>query len=207
MPDKVTDNMAASSLAKTTMEIKPENSDKEDQAEESFSGKVSVSVADAGETAVVVSLVEGNQWIPVSREKGLSPLEASKNPMTESCVSIPDANNHHQSNSEKTINSPGKQQKLELSLSHGVIRSLSSNTIGPDDLNKGTHGERSDPSSLSGTNILNESHDRASISRNGSDMGLHLGLSVGSFLCGNLCILASSPPPPKLYVFDQNKHR
>lgn len=194
MPDKVTDNMATSSLEKTTMEINPESGDKEDQAEESFSGKVSVSVADAGETAVVVSFVEGNQWIPVSREKGLSPLEASKNPMTESCVSIPDANNH-QSNMEKTINSPGKQQELELSLSHGVIHSLYSNTIGPDDLNKGTHGEGSGPSSLSGTDILNESHDRASISRNGSDMGLHLGLSVGSFLCGNLCILSSAPLP------------
>ncbi|XP_028774748.1 uncharacterized protein At4g10930 isoform X2 [Neltuma alba] len=182
VPDKVTENMDASSLEKTTMEINPENGDKECQAEESFSGKVSVSVADAGETAVVVSLVEGTQWSPVSREEGLSPLEACQNPMTESCSSISDVNNH-QSNTEKTVNSPGVQQELELSLSHNVGCSLSSNTLGPDDLKKGTSGERSDPSSLSGTKIFNESHDRASTSRNGSDMGLHLGLSVGSFLC------------------------
>lgn len=181
--------MDASSLEKATMEINPENGDKECQAEGSFSGKVSVSVVDAGETAVVVSLVEGSQWIPVSSEKRLSPPEASENSMTESRVSISDAKNH-QSNTEKPINSPREQQELELSLSHNVVCSLSSNTW-PDDLKKDTHGERSDPSNLSGTKISNGSHERARTSRNGSDMGLHLGLSVGSFLCGNICILFS----------------
>ncbi|XP_054823788.1 uncharacterized protein At4g10930 isoform X2 [Prosopis cineraria] len=180
VPDKVTENMDASSLEKTATEINLENGNKECQAKESFSRKVSVSVADAGETAVVVSLVDGNQWIPASSGKGLSPLEASKNPMTESCVSVSDANNH-QSNTEETINSPTEQQELELSLSHNVVCSLPSNTLGLDDLKKGTYEEISDPSCLSGTKILNESHDSASTSR--SDMGLHLGLSVGSFLC------------------------
>ncbi|KAL2547612.1 uncharacterized protein Fot_09142 [Forsythia ovata] len=54
--------------------------------EASFSGRVSVSVADVGETAVVVSLVEGN---PRSQELSVSALEYSKdteNTFLSSCI-------------------------------------------------------------------------------------------------------------------------
>lgn len=172
------------------MEFKPEHGNNECQAEESLSGKVSVSVADTGETAIVVSLVEGNQSTPASSEKGLSPLEINKNPITESCVSICDTNDH-QIKTEKTIVSSIDEQELELSLSHNVSCSLPSNSLDSDDLKKSSYGEKSEPCSSSGTKVLNESHDRTSPSRNESDVGLHLGLSVGSFLCGNLIILLS----------------
>ncbi|KAF7828125.1 uncharacterized protein G2W53_019289 [Senna tora] len=173
VPDEVTERMDASSLERTTMEFNKENGNNECQAEESFSGKVSVSVADTGETAVVVSLVEGNQYPPASSGKGLSPLEVNKNPISESCVSI-SSTNSHQSKTEKTTASSMEEQELELSLSHNVFCSLPSNSLGPDDLEKSSFEERSEPSSSSGTKILNESYDRTSPSRNESDMGLHL---------------------------------
>lgn len=189
--------MDASSLERTVMESNPENGNNVCQAEESFSGKVSVSVADAGETAVVVSLVEENEWTPAS-SKDLSPLEVNKNPMTESYVSISDTNNHH-SKTEKTIISPMEEKELMLSLSHNVFCNLPSNSLGLDDLKKGAYGERSELSSFSGAKILDESHDRASPSRNDSDMGVHLGLSVGSFLSGNFMNFIIS-----LFLFKSN---
>ncbi|KAK3003390.1 hypothetical protein RJ639_019385 [Escallonia herrerae] len=74
--------------------LSPENASTERLAEAAFSGKMSVSVADAGETAVVVSLVEGSQRTGHLNGKMLSGLDACHDLDNDSVVCNFDANNH-----------------------------------------------------------------------------------------------------------------
>ncbi|KAK2966531.1 hypothetical protein RJ640_019060 [Escallonia rubra] len=75
-------------------QLSPENASTERLAEAAFSGKMSVSVADAGETAVVVSLVEGSQGTGHLNGKMLSGLDACHDLDNASVVCNFDANNH-----------------------------------------------------------------------------------------------------------------
>ncbi|XP_061350931.1 uncharacterized protein At4g10930 [Gastrolobium bilobum] len=180
--DEVSKGTDANSIQRATGESNPENSNSECHAEDSFSGKVCVSVADSGETAVVVSMVDRNTWVPATSEKGLLPLEIDGDMLTESCMLISDTDNQ-QRETEKTIMSPVmEEEELELSLSHNVSCSLTSKSVVHNESKKSANGARSEPSGFDGTKLFDESHVKTSPSRNESDMGLHLGLSVGSFL-------------------------
>ncbi|KAK7318092.1 hypothetical protein RJT34_02790 [Clitoria ternatea] len=170
------------SIERTTLESNPDNSNSECHAEDSFSGKVSVSVADTGDTAVVVSMVDKNKWVPAISEKSLLPFEAGRDPKTESCILVSDTNDQ-QRGKEKTNTSPIMQEEeLELSLSNNISSSLTSKSISHNDLTESANGAKNEPTSFDGTKLLDESHIKTSPSRTESDMGLHLGLSVGSFL-------------------------
>ncbi|KAJ7945060.1 RING/U-box protein [Quillaja saponaria] len=154
---------------------------------DSFSGKVSVSVADTGETAVVVSMVGGLQLTPMPSENGLSPLVSDKDPMNESFVSVSTAKSH-KVETEKTISSLiTEEQDLELSLSRNVSCNLLLDFVAHNELNTDAHEITSESSSVYGIGdsvrmLSNESGIRSNSSKNESSMGLHLGLSVGSFL-------------------------
>ncbi|MED6132001.1 hypothetical protein PIB30_015367 [Stylosanthes scabra] len=166
----------------TKIECNPEHINNQCQAENSFSRKVSVSVADAGETAVVVSMVDGHKWVPSTSEKGLLPLEIGRDQLTESCIKESDTTNQQKA-TEKEIMSPiVKEKELELCLSHNVSGSLSSKSLEHNDLRESSHGASCGPSNFDETKLVDESRVKTSPSRNEPDMGLHLGLSVGSFL-------------------------
>jgi len=153
------------------VECNADNSNSECHAKDSFSGKVSVSVADTGETAVVVSMVDRTKWVPATSEKSLLPLEVDADPMSESCILMSDINDQ-QSGEMKTISLPIMEEELELSLSNNS------------DLKKIASGTMNEPGGLDGTKLFDESHTKTSPSRIESDMGLDLGLSVGTFLPG-----------------------
>ncbi|XP_027917798.1 uncharacterized protein At4g10930 isoform X2 [Vigna unguiculata] len=160
---------ASNSMERTTVECNADNSNSECHAKDSFSGKVSVSVADTGETAVVVSMVDRTKWVPATSEKSLLPLEVDADPMSESCILMSDINDQ-QSGEMKTISLPIMEEELELSLSNNS------------DLKKIASGTMNEPGGLDGTKLFDESHTKTSPSRIESDMGLDLGLSVGTFL-------------------------
>jgi len=171
-------------MERTTVDCNADNSNNECHAEDSFSGKVSVSVADTGETAVVVSMVDRTKWVPATSEKSLLPFEVGGDPMTESCILMFDTNDQ-QSGEMRTNSLPiMEEEELELSLSNNLSCSLTSMSLVHNDLEKSTSGAMNEPSPLDGTKFLDESHTKTSPSRIESNMGLDLGLSVGSFLSG-----------------------
>ncbi|XP_068471018.1 uncharacterized protein At4g10930 isoform X2 [Phaseolus vulgaris] len=173
---------ASNSMERTTVDCNADNSNNECHAEDSFSGKVSVSVADTGETAVVVSMVDRTKWVPATSEKSLLPFEVGGDPMTESCILMFDTNDQ-QSGEIRTNSLPiMEEEELELSLSNNLSCSLTSMSLVHNDLEKSTSGAMNEPSPLDGTKFLDESHTKTSPSRIESNMGLDLGLSVGSFL-------------------------
>ena len=167
------------------------NSNSECHAKDSFSGKVSVSVADTGETVVVVSMVNQTIWVPATSEKILLPFEVGGYPMTESCILMSDTNGQ-QSGEVKTETNTLRimeEEELELSLSNNISCSVTSKSLVHNDLKKSVRGARDDPSGFDGTKLFDESLTKTSPSRIESEMGLQLGLSVGSFLSGKLnCI-------------------
>ncbi|KAK7399097.1 hypothetical protein VNO78_10272 [Psophocarpus tetragonolobus] len=172
----------SNSTDRTTVECNANNSSSECHTEDSFSGKVSVSVADTGETAVVVSMVDRTKCVPETNEKSLLPFEVGGDPMTESCILMSDSNNQ-QSGEVKANTLPiMEEEELELSLSNNISCSLTSKSLVHNDLKKSASGARNEPSGSEGTMLFDESHNKTSPSRIESDMGLHLGLSVGSFL-------------------------
>ncbi|XP_022640009.1 uncharacterized protein At4g10930 isoform X3 [Vigna radiata var. radiata] len=160
---------ATNSMERTTMECNADNSNRDCHGEDSFSGKVSVSVADTGETAVVVSMVDRTKWVPATSEKSLLPVEVDADPMTESCILMSDINDQ-QSGEMRTNSLPIMEEELELSLSNNS------------DLKKSASGAMIEPNGFDGTKLLDESHTKTSPSRIESDMGLDLGLSVGTYL-------------------------
>lgn len=153
------------------MECNADNSNRDCHGEDSFSGKVSVSVADTGETAVVVSMVDRTKWVPATSEKSLLPVEVDADPMTESCILMSDINDQ-QSGEMRTNSLPIMEEELELSLSNNS------------DLKKSASEAMIEPNGFDGTKLLDESHTKTSPSRIESDMGLDLGLSVGTYLPG-----------------------
>ncbi|KHM99889.1 Hypothetical protein glysoja_017587 [Glycine soja] len=176
----------SNSVERTTVECNADNrnSNSECHAEDSFSGKVSVSVADTGETAVVVSMVDQTIWVPATSEKILLPFEVGGYPMTESCILMSDTNGQ-QSGEVKTETNTLRimeEEELELSLSNNISCSITSKSLVHNDLKKSVSGARDDPSGFDGTKLFNESLTKTSPSRIESEMGLQLGLSVGSFL-------------------------
>lgn len=186
MVEEVSKGTATNSIEKAAVECSPDSSNSECHAKDSFSGKVSVSIADTGETAVVISMVDRNKWVPAKSEKGLLPLEVDGDLLTESCNLMSDTNSQLPGTEKTTMSPVMEGEELELSLSHDMSCNLTSKSLVHNDLKKSDNGARSEPCSFDGTKLFDESHVKTSPSKIESDMGLHLGLSVGSFLTGKL---------------------
>ncbi|KAG5091035.1 hypothetical protein JHK82_049813 [Glycine max] len=171
----------SNSVERTTMECNADNhnSNSECHAEDSFSGKVSVSVADTGETAVVVSMVDQTIWVPATSEKSLLPFEVGGYPMTESCILMSDTNGQQSGEVKTGTNTLQimEEEELELSLSNNISCSVTSKSLVHNDLKKSVRGARDDPSGFDGTKLFDESLTKTSPSRIESEMGLQLGLS------------------------------
>ncbi|XVF10393.1 hypothetical protein REPUB_Repub07fG0178800 [Reevesia pubescens] len=154
-----------------------------------FSGKFSVSVADTGETAVVVSMVGGNKWIEEPSENFLSTLEVNNDRKIE--LSNSDVNccdTEKPSCDKSTIQSILEGQELELSLSRNIFSTSLSNALVHGELKTSKAAETiKEPSCFDGVGntlgkSLNESYTKNQLPESESIMGFHLGLSIGSFL-------------------------
>lgn len=158
-------------------------------AEAAFSGKMTVSIADAGETAVVVSMVGGTKW---TEEPNKPALEADKDLMDDAVK--PDGNRHkvERQSSEKTDVQPTMEaRELELSLSCDASFSHLSTSLVLAELkticDDGTVNEPiiGDDVKNSLTKLFNDSLVRNKMSEKESSEGLHLGLSLGCSSPGN----------------------
>ncbi|GAV88783.1 PHD domain-containing protein/zf-C3HC4_2 domain-containing protein [Cephalotus follicularis] len=156
--------------------------------EDTFSGKVSVSI-DAGETAVVVSMVDGSQYTEGSSEDFLSTFEVDKDIKMETLN--PDSSNlkFETESSERTNILTGLEaQKLNLSLSHDASSSLLSNLLVLGQLKTSSPGKTlNEPSIFDGVRVsprksFDESFSTNKLSDKQPSLDLHLGLSVSSFL-------------------------
>ncbi|KAJ0106239.1 hypothetical protein Patl1_17505 [Pistacia atlantica] len=176
----------------TNSQCGPESAEGECLAEAAFSRKVSVSVADAGETAIVVSTVGGNQCTEEPNEYSQLMLEVDKGLRSETFI--------NDGNGPKADSPLGKRtdiptvlemQELELSLLHGTSSSLPSNSLGHTELKISCSDEKvneqcsSDGVKISLSKSFNEIYTGRKLFESESSIGLHLGLSVGSFLSVN----------------------
>ncbi|KAA8528223.1 hypothetical protein F0562_035526 [Nyssa sinensis] len=167
----------------TSFSLPSQNASSECLVQAAFSGKVSVSVADAGETAVLVSMIEGNQGTEGPSEKCPSIGEVSKDPNIETLVSSSTANNSKLetlSSEKSTIQSNLEAQELVLSLSRDASFSLPSISSGLSELKTNSSDKAmNEPSVFDGVGISSQKlFDEACE----SSVDLHLGLSVGSSL-------------------------
>jgi hypothetical protein len=179
--DEVSKETDTNSIKKATLECNPENNNIKCHAEDSR--LVSVSIADTGETAVVVSMVDRNKWVPETSERSQLPPEVDRDFLTESCSLMSQKNNQLQGTEKTTMSPIMEGEKLELSLSHNMSCDPTSKSSVLNDLKKSDNGTRCELSSFDGVKLFDESNSPCKIE---SDMGLHLGLSVGSFLSGKL---------------------
>lgn len=166
----------------------PENVNRDCSAVDTYSRKVSISVADAGETAVVVSMVGGSKLTGEPSERILSTLPVDEEVKTKTFILTSEENNQTVAtpSRESSITQPVLEaQELELSLSCDSSFSFPSNCLTHResktnaDETMDEHRRFGDIKNSSG-NLSNESHNN----NNNSNVGLHLGLSVGSFLSG-----------------------
>ncbi|KAI3453835.1 hypothetical protein Pfo_010498 [Paulownia fortunei] len=135
-------------------------------AEASFSGRVSVSVADDGETAVVISLVEGNQGSQESSESVLGCSKDMENTLLSSSVSnIPKS--EALTGDRKSVEPNSCQQEMELSLSRDNCYS-SSHAISPAELK------------ISADDAVERAPRHLNKKMIDSGLDLDLGLSMGS---------------------------
>ncbi|KAK6251458.1 hypothetical protein SCA6_005463 [Theobroma cacao] len=174
---------------KTNIQYGPEIANSEYVTETAFAGKLSVSLADTGETAVVVSMVGGNQWIEEPSENFLSTLEVNNDRKIElSNINGNSCNTEKPSCDKSTIQPTLEGQELELSLSRNTFStSLSNSSVHGELKTSKAAATIKEPSSLDGVGnslgkSLNESYTRNQLSESESSMGLHLGLSIGTFL-------------------------
>ncbi|MBA0709243.1 hypothetical protein Golax_024290 [Gossypium laxum] len=167
----------------------PEIANGEYVTETTFSGKMSVSVADTGETAIVVSMVGGNHWTEEPSENFLSILEVSNSQKIELPSSEGNCSDTEKASCDKSTIQPILEgEELELSLSRNTFSTLLSNSSvhGEFKTSKATETikERTNLDGVGNTSgkSLNESCTRNQFSEIKSSAGLHLGLSIGSFL-------------------------
>ncbi|KAL6986424.1 hypothetical protein U1Q18_019786 [Sarracenia purpurea var. burkii] len=156
----------------------PENASSECVVNAVFSGKVSVSVADAGETAVVVSMVERNQ---VTEEKPPLTSKVDNDLKIEMLVSSSTAKcpKLETASTEKTIMKPVcESHEVELCLSQDSSFNLSCNSLGQSELRTSCDDKPSgfEDSVISSGNLLNEAYSANEPCE--SSLDLQLGLSV-----------------------------
>ncbi|TYJ22370.1 hypothetical protein E1A91_A08G121400v1 [Gossypium mustelinum] len=176
-------------LEKKNTQHGPEIANGEYVTETTFSGKMSVSVADTGETAIVVSMVGGNHWTEEPSENFLSILEVSNSQKIELPSSEGNCCDTEKASCDKSTIQPILEgEELELSLSRNTFSTLLSNSSvhGEFKTSKATETikERTNLDGVGNTSgkSLNESCTRNQFSEIKSSAGLHLGLSIGSFL-------------------------
>ncbi|KAB2069795.1 hypothetical protein ES319_A08G115400v1 [Gossypium barbadense] len=176
-------------LEKKNTQHGPEIANGEYVTEMTFSGKMSVSVADTGETAIVVSMVGGNHWTEEPSENFLSILEVSNSQKIELPSSEGNCCDTEKASCDKSTIQPILEgEELELSLSRNTFSTLLSNSSvhGEFKTSKATETikERTNLDGVGNTSgkSLNESCTRNQFSEIKSSAGLHLGFSIGSFL-------------------------
>lgn len=170
----------------------PENANRDCSSGDTYSRKVSVSVADAGETAVVVSVVGGSKLAEESSGRIMSTHQVDKELKTKTLLLTSEDDNETVAtpSRESSITQPVLEaQELNLSLScsstgfpSNCLTHKEIKTSADEPMEK--HRSFDDIKNSSG-NLSNESHNNNNQSDSNSSMGLLLGLSVGSFLSGN----------------------
>lgn len=177
--DKLPQKSDVTSIQRPNNQCGPENADSECLVEAAFSGKVSVSVADTGDTAVVVSMVGGNQSTEALSRNFLSAPEADKD-QVETSISNSDVNN---SKVETSSNNKPNQEapRLELSLSCDTSLTLPINSkvlseFKTNDADKAMNEQIDCDATKFGEST------KSTLSESGSNIGSHLGLSVGSYM-------------------------
>ncbi|KAF4351075.1 hypothetical protein F8388_013180 [Cannabis sativa] len=153
-----------------------ENANTECAAGDTYSKKVSISVADAGETAIVVSMVGDGKLAEEPREIIQPKIEVDEELVTQTFIltSEDDSQKLTASSMEISTTHPTlKARELELSLSCDI--SLNA------DKSLNEHSSFGG-NKISSVELAEESHISNIPSDNSSVMGVHLGLSVGSFL-------------------------
>lgn len=116
-------------LEKKNTPLGPEIANGEYVTETTFSGKMSVSVADTGETAIVVSMVGGNHWTEEPSENFLSILEVSNSQKIELPSSEGICSDTEKASCDKSTIQPILEgEELELSLSRNTFSTLLSNS-------------------------------------------------------------------------------
>ncbi|KAJ6962219.1 hypothetical protein NC652_001008 [Populus alba x Populus x berolinensis] len=162
----------------------------EAEAEAAFSGKMSVSIADAGETAVVVSMVGGTKWTEEPRKPT---LEVDEDLMDDAVK--PDGNSYkveRQSSKKTDVQPTVEAPELELSLSCDASFSHLSTSLVLAELkticDDGTVNEPviGDGVKNSLRKLFNDSLARNKLSGKESSEGLHLGLSLGCSSSGDI---------------------
>ncbi|XVE64669.1 hypothetical protein DITRI_Ditri07aG0119400 [Diplodiscus trichospermus] len=173
----------------TINQYDPQIPNSEYVTETALCGKLSVSVADTGETAVVISMVGGNQWTEEPSENFLSTLEVKNGQKIELSTSDDNCCDTEKPSCDKsTIQSILEGQELELSLSRNTFSTSLSNSSVHGELKTSKTAETiKENGSLDGVGnslgkSLNESYTRNHLSGSESSMGIHLGLSLGSFM-------------------------
>lgn len=175
----------------------PENFNKDCSVEDTYSRKVSISVADAGETALVVSMVGGRKLTEEPNVDIPSIVQVDKELKTKTFILTSEDNSQKVATPFRENSKPQLvigAQELELSLSCDTSSSFPSNCLTHSEV-KTSDNEQMDrqgsPDGIKSSlgNIVNESHISNTLYDNNSDMGVHLGLSVGSFLSGNFNII------------------
>ncbi|XP_068305155.1 uncharacterized protein At4g10930-like [Pyrus communis] len=130
--DEMTKKSDAGSVQRSNKQYGPENPNGEPEAEDNLSRKVSVSVADSGETAVVVSMAGENHGYGKPSESILPTGEVGKDLKSKELVlSTDDSHKLEKPSWERNINQPVLEaQQLKLSLSSDTS-SLPSNSLAP----------------------------------------------------------------------------
>ncbi|KAA0042667.1 Zinc finger, RING-type [Cucumis melo var. makuwa] len=164
---------------------------------QSFSSKVSVSVADTGETALVVSLIGGNHVKEEQVDYTPSSDELENNKKIEDFMLASEAGRPNvpastlentpflpTSSMENTSVPALGDKELELSLSHDSSISLPHDSLRHVGLKTRCADEiQTESGSLeSSRSLTNVSHPINKVSKDEFSMGLHLGLPVGTFL-------------------------
>lgn len=166
---------------------------------QSFLSKVSVSVADTGETALVVSLIGGNHVKEEQVDYTPSSDEIENNKKIEDFMLASEAGRPNvsvsplentsflpTSSTENTSVPALGDKELELSLSHDSSISLPHDSLKHVGLKTRCADEiKTESGSLeSSRSLTNVSHPINKVSKDEFGMGLHLGLPVGTFLSG-----------------------
>ncbi|CAK7335745.1 unnamed protein product [Dovyalis caffra] len=170
-------------LQKPKNQCYSENSCSSSFAEAAFPGNMSVSIADAGETAVVVSMVGGTKW---TEEPSKPTLEVDEDLMDDEVNNDAKSLKGETQSSEKTDVQPTLEaQELELSLSHDASFShISTSLVLAESKTNCDDGTGNEPIITDGVKnclrkLFNDSLIRNKPSEQESNEGLHLGLSLG----------------------------
>ncbi|EEF51370.1 hypothetical protein RCOM_1692360 [Ricinus communis] len=169
---KVPQKFDATSIQRPTKQCGAESCYTSSLPEATFSGKLSVSVADAGETAVVVSMVDEDKRSEEASEKFCSVLEVDKN-LNFDAVDGNSLKEETPSGEKNEIQPIMEGQGLELSLSHDTSLVLSELKSSCADSAVNPPNSNDDVNSCL-RKLLNDSNAGNKLSESETSIGLHL---------------------------------